>query len=245
MPSIEALIDRQLRRWEMEKRAREAQPAHERAGPPVHPVITVSRERGCGGGRVAALVARQFDYTLLHHDVIDRICRSSGIRRSIVAALDEHARSQVDIWCDAMLGQRYADADDYVRMLLQTIRSVAELGGAVVVGRGSNFVIGPERGLHVRVVAPREWRIRRLVEHARMNERSAAQEVAARDRERAEFIRKVYSRDIADPTAYDLVINTGAMAFEAAANVIEAAAREKFGQLPHAIPPLAEMREQW
>ena len=174
MPSIESIIDRQLRRWEMERGLREAQPASELLGPPEHPVITISRERGSGGSHVAGLVARRFGYTLLHHDVIDRMCRSSGIHRSILEALDEHTRSQVAIWCDAMLGQRYTDADDYVRLLLVTIRSVASLGGVVVVGRGANFVVGPDRGLHVRIVAPRARRIQRLVEFEHLSEHDAA-----------------------------------------------------------------------
>jgi cytidylate kinase len=233
MTSIQAIIDRQLRRWEIEKSLRAAQPAGE-AGPLLGPVVTVSRERGSGGSRIAELVARRLDYTLLHRDLIDRICLSSGTRRHILESLDEHARSQFAIWWDSMISQRYTDASDYVRMLLETIYSVAELGGVVVVGRGANFIIGPERGLHVRIVAPREKRIERLVDHERMSQKEAAHEVDARDRERAEFIRKVHGHDITDPAGYDLVINTGAIPFEAAAELITAAVREKFERLRRA-----------
>ena len=59
------------------------------------PVITVSREHGSGGSRIAELLAKRFDYTLLHRDIIDRICNSSGARRQLVATLDEHAQSQI------------------------------------------------------------------------------------------------------------------------------------------------------
>lgn len=245
MSSIEAIIDRQLRRWEMERGLRQTQPASEPLGPPDHPVITVSRERGSGGSHVAELVAKRFGYTLLHHDILDRMCRSSGIHRSILEALDEHTRSQVAIWCDAMLGQRYTDADDYVRLLIETIGTVAALGGVVVVGRGSNFIVGPDRGLHVRIVAPRERRIRRLMEHEHFSEHDASLEVTLRDRQREEFIRKVYGKSIADPHAYDLVINTGAIRCRAAAHLVESAAHEKFAQLPRLLEPVTEMREQW
>lgn len=231
MSSVQAIIDRQLRRWELERAARAAQPAREAAGPPLHPVITVSRQRGSGGSRIAELIARRFDYTLLHRDVIDRICGSSHIRRSILESLDEHAKSQVAIWCDAMVAQRYTDSTDYVRLLLETIRSVAALGGAVVVGRGANFIVGPEQGLHVRVVAPRETRVERLVAHAHLSSRDAAREVEASEHDRVEFIRKVYHRDIADPSGYDLVLNTGAMTFDEAVEVVALAARSKFERL--------------
>lgn len=231
MSSIQAIIDRQLRRWELEKSFRLSQAASEPAGPPLQPVITVSRQRGSGGGRIAERLARHFDYTLLHRDVIDRICNSSGTRRHIVESLDEHARSQLAIWCEAMVAQRYTDSNDYVRLLLETIRSVAELGGVVVVGRGANFIVGPDRGLHVRVVAPRETRVRRLAEEGHLTPREAAREVDARDHERAEFIRKVFARDAADPAGYDLVINTGSLDTGEAVAIVAAAAREKFGRL--------------
>lgn len=231
MSSVQAIIDRQLRRWELERAARAAEPRRDKPGAPLHPVITVSRQRGSGGSRIAELLARRFDYTLLHRDVIDRICNSSGIRRSIVASLDEHARSQFAVWCEAIVQQRYADSSDYVRFLLETIRSVADLGGVVVVGRGANFVIGPERGLHVRVVAPREQRIQCLVDHARLSPRQAGREVDARDHERAEFVRKVFHHDIADAGGYDLVVNTGALALPQVVDLVAAAASAKFERL--------------
>jgi cytidylate kinase len=231
MHTLQAILDRQLRRWEIEKSLRASQSAGEPPGPPPHPVVTISRERGSGGSRIAELVARRLGYTLLHRDLIDRICHSSGTRRHILESLDEHAKSQFAIWCDSMVAQRYTDAHDYVRLLLETIYSVAELGGVVVVGRGANFIVGPERGLHVRVVAPRERRIQRLVDHERLNRREAAREIDARDHERAEFIRSVYVRDIADASGYDLVVNTGAIPFDEATMLIVGAAREKFQRI--------------
>jgi cytidylate kinase len=231
MTSIQGIIDRQLRRWELEREARGAEPRPAEVATPLHPVITVSRERGSGGSRIAELVAGRFDYALLDRDVIDRICSSSGIRRSIVESLDEHAKSQIANWCDAIVQQHYADSSDYLRFLLETIRSLSELGGVVVVGRGANFIVGPDRGLHVRVVAPRERRIRRLVERVQMSPRLASREIDARDHERSEFVRKVFHRDIEDPSGYDLVLNTGALTFEEAVSLVEAAARSKFQRL--------------
>lgn len=231
MSSVQAIIERQLRRWEMEKQVREQQPARDAPAPPPQPIVTVSRERGSGGSRVAELVAQRFDYTLLHHDVIDRICNSANLRRSLVESLDEHVKSEITTWCDAMIAQRYTDSSDYVRFLLETIRSLASLGGVVVVGRGANFIVGPAGGFHVRVVAPREQRIQRLVEHDGLTSRQAAHEVEARDRERAEFIRKLHGRDSSDPAAYDLVLNTGSLTLDEAADVVAAAAHLKFERL--------------
>jgi cytidylate kinase len=231
MPTIQAIIDRQLRRWEMEKSLRAAQTRSEEPGAPLQPVITVSRQHGSSGSRIAEMLAKRFDYTLLHRDVIDRICNSSGTRRHIIESLDGHVKSQIAIWCDSMVAQRYLDTHDYVRLLLETIKSVAELGGVVVVGRGSSFIVGPDRGLHVRVVAPREVRIERLMQYRHMSRKEAVHDVDARDHERETWVRKVFARDVGDPEAYDLVVNTAGISLEAAIDVIAVAAREKFERL--------------
>jgi cytidylate kinase len=50
------------------------------------------------------------------------------------------------------------------------------------------------------------------------------------DGEREEFIRAAFGRDVTDPTAYDLLVNTGRLSLEQAAETIVAAYRAKFGQ---------------
>jgi cytidylate kinase len=231
MPAIQALIDHQLRRWEMERARRAEGPAGEVIRSPLKPVITISRQHGSGGSVIAGMISRRFDYTLLHRDVIERIANSSGTRRRIIEALDAGAKSQIAMWCESMVSQRYMDTSDYVRYLHETIKSVAALGGAVVVGRGANFIVGMDRGVHVRVVAPLAMRIERLAMFAHLTRREAARDVVTRDRERETFVRKTYGRDIDDPLAYDLILNTASMTLEEAALLIENAAHEKFERL--------------
>ena len=160
MSSIDNILDRQVRKWELEKAARPRERGpHDLHGPLAQPVLTVSRQRGSGGTILASRLAERFGYTLLHRDVIDRICESSGYKRRIVESLDGHARSQLQLWVESVLGGAYVDASDYVRALLEVIYSISQLGGVVVVGRGANFILGHERGFHLRVVAPREVRV--------------------------------------------------------------------------------------
>lgn len=231
MPGIENIIDRQLRRWELERAMRRHQAGEPHEPHAFQPVITVSRQRGSGGSVIAERLSQRFGYTLLHRDIIDRICRSSGHMRRIVESLDGHAKPELTVWFEAMLGQRYMDAGDYLKHLLQIIDSMARLGGVVVVGRGSNLVVGIERGFHVRVVAPREQRIRAIAARDGKSVREAERDVDASDRDRTEFVRKAFGRDINDPLAYDLIVNLGGTSLAAATSLIAAAAAEKFEQM--------------
>lgn len=234
MPTIEGIINRQLRRWELEKVIRAGQAHEEEPKSPLQPVITVSRQRGSGGSIVAERVAERFHYTLLHRDLINRICASAGTVRRIVESLDEHVKPQLTSWFESILGTKYLDRSDYLKHLVETITSIAQLGGVVVVGRGANFIIGPEWGFHVRVVAPREVRAQRLMARDDKPEKDALRDVETSDRDRAEFIRKVYSRDINEPSAYDLMINTAHLPIESATSLVANAAMDKFERIKRA-----------
>ncbi len=231
MPSTDAILDRQLRRWELERRISNAAFAPRAPRPVRQPVITVSRQRGSGGTQLAAKLAERFGYTLLDRDLIDRVCATTGYQRRILESLDEHARSEISNWIEALFAGHSVDASDYVRALLETLTAMARLGGVVVVGRGANFILGHLGGFHLRVVAPRDVRVRSLVERDGLGARQAEHMIDVADRERAEFVRKVYGRDIDDPLGYDLIVNHLSISVEAAVSLIAAAALEKFERL--------------
>lgn len=236
MPTIEAILDRQIQRWELEKSLRSDAPPGEGTGPPLQPVLTMSRQRGSGGSIIAERLAERFHYTLLHRNLIDKICSSTGTLRRIVASLDEHAKPQVTSWIESVLGMAYVDQSDYARHLLETIRSVARLGGVVVVGRSANYIVGPDLGFHVRAVAPRAVRIHRVMARSGCDEKEAQRQVETADRERAEFVRKMSHHDIDDPLGYDLIVNTADVTIESATALIAVAAMEKFERMRAARP---------
>lgn len=229
--SIDVIIDRQFRRWDLERDIARRQASPRESAPTVHPLITVSREHGSMGSAIAACLADRFGYTLLDRNVIDRMCQSTGYSRRLLDALDERTRSNMATWFDSMVGGLYFDSTDYMRALFTTLYSIARLGGVVVVGRGANFVVGPERGFHVRVIAPREARIRAIAERKGLSLREATHEVTTCDHERSNFIRRLYHRSVDDPLAYDIVVNAANATPRATAEWIGAAAQSKFERL--------------
>jgi cytidylate kinase len=231
MTSIEAIIDRQLRRWELESNIRAAELSTKEIQQRHQPVITISRQRGSGGTLIATKLANRFNYTLLHRDIIDRIVESTGYKRRLVESLDEHSQSRMETWFAAMVAGNYVDGSDYARHLAEIIYSISQLGGVVVIGRGANFIVGHDLGFHIRVVAPREERIRNLMQYERLPEKEATKAVDASDHERSEFVKRLFGKSIDDPLYYDLVINHVTISIETATSLIAAAAMEKFALL--------------
>lgn len=229
--SIDSIVDRQFRRWEMELSISHQQGARRDSPAIAHPVITVSRQHGSIGSDIAARLAEHFRYTLLHRDIIDRMCQSTDYSRRLLETLDGHAQSQLTNWVTAMLAGRFVDESDYVRALLETVYSIARLGGVVVVGRGSNFIVGLERGFHIRVVAPRETRAEHLMQRSGLSRKDALHEIESIDRHRAEFVRRTFGRSTDDPLAYDVVVNAVSAPAAATAEWLAAASIQKFERM--------------
>ncbi|MFH2036896.1 MAG: cytidylate kinase-like family protein [Candidatus Zixiibacteriota bacterium] len=232
MSSIDAIIDRQLKKWEMEKGTR-----HESIdkGEPIKvlPLVTVSRERGSRGAYIAEKLAEKLGYQLLHKEVIDKICNSSGYRRQIIESLDEETRSAIDLWAEAVFKGIYVDASDYFRHLYKVIISISELGGVVVVGRGANFMLKEDQGFHIRVVASIPKRIRNLMQYEQYSYDQAEQELKAADRSRAYFVKSNFKRDINDPGAYDFIANTTLLNPEDIIDMIEIGIKSKLHFIQH------------
>ncbi len=231
MTSIEAIIDRQLRRWELEKSIRAAEVTGKALQETHQPVITISRQRGSSGTVIARKLAEKFNYTLLDRDIIDRMVESTGYKRRIIESLDEHSHSQMEMWFEGMLRGKYLDHTDYMKHLLAIIYTVSRLGGVVVVGRGANFIVGHELGFHIRVIAPRDIRIQNLMQYENLTEKQATEQVDLTDHERSHFIKETFGKSIDDPIYYDLVINHQTISIDLATSLIASAAMEKFAVL--------------
>ncbi len=210
MPTgIHQIIDHQIRRWEIEALARRASaPAASAETPIIHAGVTVARQIGAGGSEIARGVATVLDLPLCDREILDTIAGEGGIRARILDLLDERDRSAAQIWVQGILRGRLADKEDYLRALVHAVVSVAAHGPAVFVGRGVNFILGPGGGLHVRVVAPLEQRVARLRASRGLADADARAVIERTDADRAAFIRRHFRREIDDPVAYDLVLNT-------------------------------------
>jgi cytidylate kinase len=229
MGSIESIIERQLRRWEMERRKRDEEARNGLKTQP-KPIITISRQKGSRGGFFAERLAEQLGYQLLYREIIDEICNSSGYRRQVIESLDDRVRSRIELWIDGAFKGMYVDASDYLKHLYRVIMSISEHGGVVVVGRGANFIIKQEQGFSIRVVASLSRRIENLVLFQKLAREEAEKEIKSYDRARADFIHSHFKRDIDEPGAYDMIINTNNIEIETAVKMAQIGIRAKWGE---------------
>jgi cytidylate kinase len=222
--SVDAMVGAQVSRW-LGERERINTPT---AGPPP-PVVTLSREFGAQGAAVGKLVAERLQYSFWNRELLAAIAEHAHVDAAALARFDEHHPSAIaETMSGLMPGPARIGQVDYARELTTVVRDIVSRGGAVLVGRGLNFMIDRSRALRVRVVCPLEQRIAVLAERDHISTTEARARIADADRDRRAFVRDLYGKDIDDPAGYDVWVNTGTLTLDAAADIVTAAVRSQF-----------------
>jgi hypothetical protein len=215
--AIAMIVDRQMRRWELEKsRPQEKVPLLEKPGP----IITISRQHGATGSLVAEKLAELTGFTLIGRDIIDQISLDIGTQKRLVETLDESMRSKFELWVEGLFKGRIVDTSDYLKSLVKIIGAISHHGKAIIVGRGANFILGSRQGFHVRIVADLIFRVNSLMTRRNLSRAEAQEAISRNDEHRRKFIKSDFRKDIDDPQAYDMVINSTHLSIEHAAQLI-------------------------
>jgi len=209
---VETLITRQLHQYNRLKTLLRQEPGSKQ--PSLGPVVTISRMAGCCARDLATELAERLEVQVWGRELVDLIASDRGLRREVVAQLDESMISNVDAWVRGMLGRRLFLRDDYAVALARTIKTLAETGGAVIVGRGAGFVLGNRANLRIRLVAGDRHRMKIIQQHKHLNQAEARERMNRTDANRATFVRSYFQAGVDDPRHYDLVANTERMSHD-------------------------------
>ena len=108
---------------------------------------------------------------------------------------------------------------------MKVVSAIARLGKAVIVGRGANFILPPEKRISIRVIAPLENRISNVCRQFNVSEDEARRRVLRRESKRSAFVRQMFHAKISNPQHYDMVLNTGKMGIDGAVGAVVGAVK--------------------
>ena len=219
--SAQEIVDQQVQRWAADRLRAGVRPVQ-------WPVVTISHRHGAGGAGLAREVAAALGFTCWDRQLLDEIARHSGAPAALLASLDEHHQSAIADIIDIFDHQRRVSSTDYLRGLVRSVQAISRHGSAVIVGRGAQFILGPDAALRVLVLRPLEGRIAEVMRRDDLTESEARDRIAEVDEDRRRFIRDHFECDNGDPLAYDLLINTGTIPLDRAAALVAAAYRARF-----------------
>jgi cytidylate kinase len=187
-------------------------------------IVTMSYQLGAGGAEIGMGVAQRLGYRYVDQELLTDAVHRYGLAEEKLSHLDESKPT---------LFERFdAETRHYITILQTTLLEFAEADNVVLMGRGGQWLLrGIPHVLRVRVIAPFDQRVRRWIRRTTEmtretpNQRAAAEFVRRDDSDKAGRMRYLYEVDVADPTLYDLVINTETLSFEAGVDMIERALR--------------------
>jgi cytidylate kinase len=216
MKTVTQIIEEQIHRWQIaHKEKKEEKPGVS--------IITMSGEPGAGGRIVASRLADRLGLEIFHKEVINEMAKSADVSEKLIETLDERGLSTLEDWISSLVHERHLWPDRYMQHLMKVIGTIGRHGRAVIVGRGANFILPPEKRFSVRIVAPQAWRIKNVSKEFDIASEDAKRRVMRTESDRRAFIRKYFNADITDPTNYDLVINTAVLNVDDAVKVISSA----------------------
>lgn len=204
----------QIKAWNKNKIMKKEKP---------RPVITISREAGCGGELIAKMLADKLGLAVYGREIVKQIAEDVHMTEQMVAALDEKSRSQLDEWIAmANYYKPELSSSAYLTGLKKVVFSIAAHGNAIILGRGGNFLLPPENKLSLRLIAPLELRVKNIMATLKLTEKSAINHINKTENERQLFVKRYFNVDIKNPVLYNLVINTAAVKPKTILNIMKA-----------------------
>jgi cytidylate kinase len=184
------------------------------------PVITVSIQPGSGGRIIAERIAKHLDFDFFNREIIQEVAKSVKISPEVIEKIEKERMFGVEDLVASFMLDNYLWPGMYLEHLESVVLAIGDLGKAVIVGRGANFVLPAEKRFSLRVVAPLEMRVQNIMDAYGVSEAKAKRRIKNRQERRKAFIKKSFNADVDNPLHYDLMINTGALSIDEAVDAV-------------------------
>ena len=204
--------------------------------------ITISRQYGSGGRKVALRVSELLGWSLFDKRLMMDVMSDVGLSSQDIVDFTEDDYKVKSFWdrlfgssglsdpsgTYAVTGQAVSslataqmDQEGTVRLVNRAIEKAYERGNVVIVGRGGQVVLRDKLDvIKVRVQAPMSTRIERLESYEGILRENAESTARDRDKAASKYMERFFGVDWNDPELYHLVINSEKLDTNAVADVI-------------------------
>jgi cytidylate kinase len=183
------------------------------------PVVTIARDYGCPAKRLAGMLTSALNRIELENyskdrwkwigkELLDEAANELNLKPEMVR--DIVNTEQKNVLDDIILSvsHKYYPGDFKVKETMgQVIRSFADQGHIVIVGRGGESITRdiPD-SLHIKITAPLKWRINQISQRQNLEISEAEKKIRDIDHKRAR-IREFFEKQKVDDSSYDIILN--------------------------------------
>ena len=169
-------------------------------------IITIAREHGSEGKQIGKLVAEKLGIPFYYKEMTALAAQEAGLDKAFVSDINTNAPSILhELYLSTRVIQQAVSAQETI------IRRIAESGSCVIVGRAADWVLRDHQNVvRVFIHAPKEFRIRSIMERYGDSREDAAVNVRHSDEARAAYYRNISGQEWGDPHAYELCVDASA-----------------------------------
>ena len=212
-------------------------------------IINVGRQFGCGGRLVALALGRKLGIPVYDQELIAKAAEQSGFSKELFANSDEK-RNLLALSSFIVDVGRFGSADNYMSdnqlFVIQSnvIRSLADKGPAIFIGRCSDYILRDRKCLDVFVTATDEVRIKRIAERMNITPEQADSLMRKKDRTRETYYNYYTFGNWGVASNYDLCVDSSVLGIEGTADMIIDFCRRAGLLSKDAVLPLSDVNQE-
>ncbi len=199
------------------------------------PVITISREVGCNGVKLANLIVAKLNTRILEENwkVISKEVFYQSAKElkmhpdEVRKNLHQTEKFTFDDILKAFSDKNYKTDITIRKTMKRVIHQIANEGFCIIVGRAGHIIANNiERSLHIRLIAPLDYRINTIMHNNHLTREESISFIEKVEKERLQF-RKSILKDDPSHEIFDITINRAAFSDEEIIELIEFAATKR------------------
>ncbi len=193
------------------------------------PCITISRETGAGADIVSEYLSEYLQqlnrksstpWTVFDRNLIEKVIEDHNLPQKLSRYFVEDKLSEIKSTVNEILGL-HPHAWVLVSKTSNTILQLAQIGNCIIIGRAGNIITcGLKNAFHVRLIAPTEPKVKRIMEKFNLTGKAALEFIKKEDLARKNYLKKYFNKNSEDDSLYNLVINTGLTGYKKTAVII-------------------------
>jgi cytidylate kinase len=183
------------------------------------PVITISREYGSYANEIANILAEELNkkhhahkpensWKCVNKEILLKTAEELKTNPEAIShVFDAEEKNFLEDIILSFSGQLYIHDIKIKKTITQVIRKYAVDGKSIIIGQaGCVLCRDISKSLHIKLVAPLDWRIKRIAERYKLSLSAAKEQTISMDQKRQNFI-KYYSGDKPDFEIFDAIFN--------------------------------------
>lgn len=178
-------------------------------------IITIAREHGSCGKRIAQLAAERMGIACYYKEITALAAQEIGLDRHFVSDINENSPEFLrSLYLSTSVVQQAIVAQE------QIIRKIADFGSCVIVGRAADYVLSNYPDVvRIFIYAPKEYRVKKVMEMYGDTEEAGRKSIAQSDAARSAYYNSISGGEWGNPHGYHLCIDSSC-GVDAAVNII-------------------------